>query len=415
MWRCLAVALAARLADEGVGIAVALLALERSGSPAAGGLVMAAWMAPHLLAAPLTGVYAERARRPALFYGAALAAFAVAIAALALLVGRAPLTVALVVAGLGGACGPVVSGGLSALLGKLVPPGAARDRAYGLDSAVYNTAWVAGPALVAVLAGAASAATALLLLAVAAGVAALLAAGLRVPPGDRAESLPARAELAAGLRAFISVPALRAVTASSCVAIFGMGGLTLTAVALAEDQGWRQGGGLLLTVLALGALAGSLVVARRPPGAGPQALAVGSLLLSGVALAAAAAAPSLLLCAVCFAAAGLGEGPLLSAVLRIRAEHAPPALHTQVFTLGAGAKIASAAAGAALTALAVDSVPHAVLLLAIAALQFAAAALLPALNRAGPAAPGPSVAGGTAEGGEAPRAAGAAGGSGAGA
>jgi MFS family permease len=376
--RYLLTALLARLADEGMGIAMALLALDRSGSPAAGGLVMAAWMAPHLLAAPLTGVYAERARRPGLFYGAALAAFGAAIALLALLAGRVPLGVLLLVAAAGGSCGPVVSGGLSGLLATLVPE-PERARAYGLDAAVFNIAWTAGPALVAVLAAAGSPALATAVLAASAVAAALLAAGLRAPPAARRAEVTGRrisGELASGLRALARVPELRAITAASCLAIFGTGGVTLTAVLLATGHGTPGGGGLLLTLLALGALGSSLLVARRPPRITARALAGRSLLMSGTALAAAAFAPSFALCAVCFALAGLAEGPLLSATLRIRAEHAPPEVRTQIFALGAGLKITAAAGGAALVALFAERLSPAVLLLAIAAVQFAAAGLL---------------------------------------
>lgn len=375
--RYLLTALLARFADEGVGIAVTLLALERGGSAADGGLVLAAWMAPHLLAAPLTGVWAGRARRPRLFHGGALAGFAVAIAALAVLTGRVPLPVTMAAAALGGGCGPVVSGGLSALVAGLVPP-ARLARAYGLDAAVFNVAWVAGPALVTLLSAAVSPAAATAVLAAAAGAAALLVLTLpgRPAPGAGAGHRGAgglTAELGAGLRALRDVRDLRAITVASSLAVFGMGALTPVAVLLALRHGTADGAGLLLTLLACGALGGSLLVARRPPRSGPRVLAVRSLLVTGTALAAAAAAPSFPLCAVCFALAGLGEGPLLSATLRIRAEQAPPGLRTQVFTLGAGLKIGAAAAGTALAATLSARVSPTVLLLAVAAVQFAAA------------------------------------------
>lgn len=50
--RYLAAALAARIASEGMGMAVVLLALERTGSAAHGAFVLTAWLAPHVLAAP---------------------------------------------------------------------------------------------------------------------------------------------------------------------------------------------------------------------------------------------------------------------------------------------------------------------------------------------------------------------------
>ncbi|MGW7192753.1 MFS transporter, partial [Streptomyces sp. NPDC054838] len=88
--RYLGAALAARFASEGMGMAVVLLALERTGSAAHGAFVLTAWLAPHVLAAPLAGAAAARARRPRLFYAGALGGFTAAVAALALLLGRAP-------------------------------------------------------------------------------------------------------------------------------------------------------------------------------------------------------------------------------------------------------------------------------------------------------------------------------------
>lgn len=150
-----------------------LLALARTGDATLGALVLTAWMAPHIAAAPVTGALAERVRRPALFYGGALAGFAAAVACLAYVTGRAPVAVTLIVAALGGSCGPVVSGGLSGLVASLVTEGPARDRAYAWDAAAYNAAAVAGPALAGVVAALAGPAAAVTVLAASAALATL--------------------------------------------------------------------------------------------------------------------------------------------------------------------------------------------------------------------------------------------------
>ncbi|HET6856112.1 MAG TPA: MFS transporter, partial [Streptomyces sp.] len=80
----LATAFLARLADEGMAVAVALLAMHRTGSAAQGAFVLTAWMAPHVLTAPLTGSLIGRITRPRLFYCGALGVFAASIALLAL-------------------------------------------------------------------------------------------------------------------------------------------------------------------------------------------------------------------------------------------------------------------------------------------------------------------------------------------
>ncbi|MEU6881574.1 MFS transporter [Streptomyces sp. NPDC046712] len=386
----------ARLAEEGMPVAVVLLALSRTGDARLGALVLTAWMAPHIAAAPLAGALAERVRRPVLFHATALGGFALAVLILALLTGRAPVAVVLVVALLGGSCGPVVSGGLSSLVASFTRAGRERDRAYAHDATVYNAASVAGPALAASTAAVAGPGAAVAGLGCSAAVAALLAAflpvGHRTPTGAASGARVGRvvrerslgADLVAGLEAVWGVRELRAVTAATCVGFLGLGGLTTTAVLLSAERGRPGDGGLLMTAFAVGALVGSLAVDRLWPRLPAGQLVGATLLGTGLALAAAAVVPSPLLCAALFGAAGLCDGPLLTATLRIRADHAPTGVRTQVFTLGAGLKISAAACGAALTGLAAHAAPAA-LLLGAAALQIVAAALHHVLRRA----PGP--------------------------
>ncbi|MEU9859967.1 MFS transporter [Streptomyces sp. NPDC047971] len=402
----LGTAFCARLAEEGFPVALVLLALARTGDAALGALVLTAWMAPHVAAAPVTGALAGRVRRPVLFYAGALTCFAAAVACLGAMTGRAPTLVTLTVAALGGSCGPVVSGGLSGLVASLVDEGPARDRAYAWDATTYNAAAIAGPALAGVTAALAGPGTAVAVLAASAALAALPAAALlagrpgalrgheasgtrgttpvpgrHAADGDGRARRSWRGDLVAGLVAVWGVRELRAVTAATCLGFLGLGGLTTTAVLLAGERGRPGDGGLLMTAFAVGALVGSLVVDRVWPRVPAGRLVGVTLLGTGAALGAAALAPSPLLCAALFAAAGLCDGPLLTATLRIRADHAPADVRTQVFTLGAGLKMSAAACGAALTGLAAGA-PPAILLLGAAALQVAAAALHHLLRRA---------------------------------
>ncbi|MFG2890620.1 MFS transporter [Streptomyces sp. NPDC048248] len=384
--RYLATAFLARLADEGMSVAVLLLTLQRTAGAAQGAFILTAWMAPHVIAAPLVGAMASRLRRPRLFYFGTLGGFAAAVGAMAVLVGRAPTPVTLIVALLGGACGPVVSGGLSSLIAALLPDGAPRNRAYALDAAIYNAASVAGPAAVSVLAATVAPGPAVGLLAGAAACAAALAATL--PFGSALPSTTSglahrgtmRADVAAGLAAVRRIRELRAITAGTCLAFVGLGGLTTTTVLLGDHRGDPGSGGVLMTAFACGALAGALVLATWRPTLPEPHLAAAALFGTGFALAGAALVPSLTACAALFAVAGLCDGPLLTATLRIRAAHAPPAARAQVFTLGAGLKITAAACGAALAGL-VAALPPPVLLLCIATLQLCAGLLYVGLRR----------------------------------
>ncbi|MEU9236386.1 MFS transporter [Streptomyces subrutilus] len=372
--RYLAAALAARFASEGMGMAVVLLALERTGSASYGAFVLTAWLAPHVLAAPLAGAAAGRTGRPRLFHFGTLAGFTAAVAALALLLGRAPLPLVLVVAALGGSCGPMVTGGLSSLVTGLVPAGAGRDRAYGWDASTYNAASVTAPAAVSLVTALGSAAPAMAVLAVSGALAAVLAATLPYGvPGAGAPREAPRAGLGAGLAALWRVRELRAVTSATTLAFVGIGSLTTTSVLLAAGLGSPGAGGVLMTAFAVGALAGSLTLGRMTS-VEPGRLVRWALAGTGAALAAAAFTPSLAATAVLFAVAGVCDGPLLTATLRIRSQYAPDAVRTQVFTLGAGLKVTAASAGAALVGFAAGAPPW-TLLTAIAGLQLAAALL----------------------------------------
>ncbi|MER5873307.1 MFS transporter [Streptomyces sp. NPDC002044] len=372
--RYLAAALAARFASEGMGMAVVLLALERTGSASYGAFVLTAWLAPHVLAAPLAGALAARTGRPRLFYPGTLAGFTAAVGALAVLLGRVPMPAVIAVAVLGGTCGPMVTGGLSSLVAGLVPAGTARDRAYSWDASTYNAAAVTAPAAVSVVVALGSAAPAMAVLAVSGAVAAALAATLPYEaPGPGPLHRSPRAGLGAGLAALWRVRELRAVTSATTLAFVGIGSLTTTSVLLATDLGSPGAGGVLMTAFALGALGGSLTLGRLTS-VEPGRLVRWSLAATGAALAAAAFTPSVAVTAALFAVAGVCDGPVLTATLRIRSEYAPDGARTQVFTLGAGLKLTAASAGAALVGFAADA-PAWALMTGIAGFQLAAALL----------------------------------------
>jgi hypothetical protein len=87
---------------------------------------------------------------------------------------------------------------------------------------------------------------------------------------------------------------------------------------------------------------------------------------------------------VLFATAGLLTGPLFCALLAVRDREAPPAVRTQVFTIGAGLKVTAGAAGAALAGFGTGLGP-AVLVFGVAGSQLLAAGVAAALLRRRPA------------------------------
>lgn len=375
----LATSFFARLADEGMGVTVALLALARTGNAALGAVVLTAWTAPHVLTAPVVGALAARHRRPCRFYAGTLLLFAASIATVAATVGRAPLIAVIGAAAVGGCCGPLVTGGLSSTLGSLTEPDS-RARAYAFDSATYNAASLAGPALGAIVTSVWSAGVATATLAAAGGLAALGAAALPLPRLATGKPVGLRAAATTGLVTIWRNGVLRGVTAGTSLAYVGIGALPVTAVLLTDSWGRARDGGLLMTAFAAGALTGSVLLARRPPPIAPERLAGYCLFGASIAFGLAAATPNLVIGLGLFAAAGAADGPLLAATLEARSRHSPPHARPQVFTMGAALKVTSAAVGAGLVGLTADTGAW-LLLLGIAGTQLAAFAALRLLPR----------------------------------
>jgi MFS family permease len=359
-----------RLADEGARVALVLLALERTGSAAVGGLLVAALLVPHVVAAGPVGSWADRARRPAAVVAVAGAGFGAALCVAVPALDAAPLALVVLVLIAGGCCGPAITGGLSSRLPSLLAR-AAMPRAFGVDALTYDVAGMLGPAVAGIIAGRASAGAATLALGGAAGLGAATVAALparrgspgSAPPAARTEARPRWA----GLAALAHDRVLGAVTAATSVAQLGFGALPVVVAVLATRHAAPSIAGLLLTALTAGSLLGSLLWIVRParPSRAPWVVMAG-LVAAGLPLAASAALPSIVAVAALFALSGVANGPLVGALLLTRERWAPAAARTQVFTLGAGAKITFTAAGSALAGLAAGW-PSPVQLLLVAA------------------------------------------------
>jgi MFS family permease len=338
-----------RLVDEGARVALVLLALDQTSSAGVGGLLVAALLVPHVVAAPGIGWLTDRAQRPRLVLSAAALGFAAALAAAALLLGRAPLGVVVAVLLAGGCCGPAITGGLTSQLSGLVPEDQL-PRAFGVDSLTYNISGIVGPAVAGTLAGIWGPGPATsTLAAVAAGGAAVLAS---LPLDARSVETRASASppLTSGVQAIIHDRVLRTVTTASSLGQLGPGALAVVAAVLAAALGRPAAAGWLLTSVALGGLLGSLWWTWRPASATRAARTVMLTLVGvGAPLAlAAATTSSLIVTAALFAVSGVFLGPLTGALFTTRQAHAPEAARAQVFAISAGLKTMAAAAGAAI-------------------------------------------------------------------
>jgi MFS family permease len=353
-------------------VALVLLALDRTGSGAFGGALVAALLVPHVVAAPLMGTLADRTLHPHRLYAGALTGFGAALAGCAMLAGRTPEIAVLAVVAAGGCLATMVTGGLTSLLSTLVPE-PQLPRVFGLDSVSYNIAGICGPAVAGLLAATVGPPGATLLLAGSVAAGGLLLCTLPIRARERAAGEPAPPRMTSGVLAIWRSPTLRAVTVATGVGQLGIGALPLVTALLATRQHSPALAGTLIAAFAAGGLLGSLAYARHPVGQRrPHRVVMIGLLATAMPMALATLTPDGIWSAALFAAAGFCTGPVFSCLLATRQRHAPPAVHTQVFTLGAGVKTTAAAIGAALAGQYAFLGPGS-LLLAVAGSQLAGA------------------------------------------
>jgi MFS family permease len=335
----------ARLANEAARVAVVLLVLERTDSPALAGALVAALTLPSLVTGPLLGAWLDRSPHRRAAFVANQVLLPLVLVGLLVAAGHAPSWVVVVLGVLAGVTSPVLTGGFTGLVAPLVPAHLLR-RAYGAESTSYNVAGVVGPSLAGVLAAALSPDVAVIVSAVLSGVA--LVAVLRVPMPLPSEA-PAEGLLRsvrAGLAHLARTPALRSVTVATTLSFMGMGAFPVVFPALAVDVGARPAAsGALFSAFAVGALLGSLTVAARAPRMGPLRLSLLGIAGLTAVFATLTAATTLTVALVLVVVAGAFEGPVLSSTLTVRELHSPAAMRTQVVTTAASIKFGAYALG----------------------------------------------------------------------
>jgi MFS family permease len=352
MTRYLLAATLARGADDGATIGLVLLAFEAlpGGDPAAvGGLLAAGLTAPHAFG-PWVARLLDKARDGRRLLAAAFVAYGIALTVSGVALGRVPVPLVLVGTVVTGACGPLLTGGLSSRVAGIVGDGEKRQRrGEGWDSVSYGLAGTLGPAAVAGIAALTSALAAVLALSVAAVLAAAIT--MTLPRDDRRttrEATPVREVL----RLLVRHGPLRRVNVATLATAFALGGLPIIAVVLADhltDQGGA--GATLVAVFGIGTLVGSLAVTAFPVRGEPELLTTRHVAVFGAVTALCAFAPTYPLALAGFAAIGLANAPFITATFAARSQYAPPAARAQVFVSMVSLKVATAAAGTAIAGL----------------------------------------------------------------
>lgn len=356
----------ARLANEGLKLALILAAAASPGGIRLGGMLVAAFLIPAVIAAPFVGRLADTSTNPTRLYSLAFAFNGATIAGAGLLLQADihPVFI-LALAALGGTVGPLLQGGLSALVGSIVPKDALH-RGYALDVVTYNVSAILAPAIVAAIAGLISPLASVMILAVLMLAAALSVTSIPMRRKGTSASLPVSSPLD-GLKAIGTIVPLRSTATATSIANISNGVLPVAATLLAADR-FSVNAGVLLSTMAVGALAGSLSYAARPFGTDkPELLVPVISLIVALPIGVIALTGSTPLALAFFALAGFLSGPQGAAQFSVRDRFSPPPVRTQVFTLSTSLKTTFAALGSALAGFIAGAPPSVMLAIAVAA------------------------------------------------
>jgi MFS family permease len=373
----------ARVADEMFSVGVVLLALERTGSAAVAGLLVAAITLPSLITAPLLGAWLDlRGRRKSLMMLDQVIASA-ALVAIALLLGHAPDALVVAIAFLAGLTWPLSFGGFTSLIPVIVSD-ELLPRANAVEATSFNFALIAGPLLAGAIAGLAGPEATVLTEAGLTLFTLVLLVGF-----DALDSGPVRAAgslmqvVRDGLRALVAVPELLGVTVAGALNLVGAGFLTVAFPYFCVEHldSPRNAAGALWAAFAFGSTIGALALVRLQRRYRAHNVVLVSMVAFGVLTLPWVLAESLPAALLLVAIGSIVDGPGLAATFAVRQDWAPRDLQGQIFTTAGGLKVGAFALGAAAAGPLVTGIGSSGAIIASAATCFVGAALGWALMR----------------------------------
>ena len=373
----LATSVPIRIASAGSVVAIPILSVHELGDVAIGGALVAASLAPAVLAAPIVGVALDRSRHPRRLIVIAAVVTFIGFAAVSLL-GILPLPLIAVLLVASGLAAPFMFGGLSSFVTDAIP---GERRAYAFDALSYNIASVAGPGVVALAGITGIGRLGMLLMAASALVGALGTIGL-VAPARPATDATFVGTIVAGLRHLTFHRPLVVVTTSGTLNAVGMGALPIAAVALAiERTGSASDGALIVTAFALGGLVGALTATIRPSTRFTPQLVMGTGLAAiGVFTLVAIPDFGIVWTIAAIGLSGVFTASSSAAMLLLRKQQSPLEVRSQVFTIGSGLRAMASGAGAALAGL-LAGMPAGILIAGIGVVWLLSAGLMLAYPR----------------------------------
>lgn len=375
-------ALPARLGDEMSGQAILLLGIA-AGSATLGSTLLAGLTFSAALGGPLLGAILDRAKHPGKVLALSLGLYAVGIAFIAWSLGHVPVWLSFGVALLAGFLMPSISGGWSSRLKSFIAE-EQMTRASAIDATTFNIAGLAGPAAAGLIAGWLGAHWAVAVL-VALFVAAL----------PMAWALPKRQvqikkhdttffqDVSAGLKVIVTNKSLFRITLLSVISYMGIGMLWVICPLVGLERAGNAGfGGVMMSVLSVGALVATAAYAKWPTKYSPDIIAFATTVILAIAMLLLALAGNVIFVLFAMLIAGLADGPQLAAVFAVRHREAPERSRSQVFTTGASLKITAAAVGAMLAgSLASNSLTWTIIAAGLSQLLAAAIFVLLVLKR----------------------------------
>ncbi|HSE29328.1 MAG TPA: MFS transporter [Candidatus Saccharimonadales bacterium] len=338
-------AISARLGDEMTGQAILLLGISL-GSAALGSTLLAGLTFSAAIGGPLLGAVLDRSERPGRTLALSLGLYAVGIGLIAWSIGHVPATISFALALLAGIFMPAISGGWSSRL-KSFNPKEHMTRVSAIDAATFNIVGLAGPALAGIIAGwlgASWAVAVIIALLVAALPMAWILPKHKIEFEKRTSFLQ---DVLSGLKIIVTNRALFRVTLLSVISYMGIGMLWVICPLIGLTQTGSVGfGGIMMSVLSVGALIATSLYAKWPTKYSADSVALTTTIILATALLLLAFAGNVFVVLAAMFVAGLADGPQLAAVFSVRHREAPEQFRSQVFTTGASLKITAAAVGA---------------------------------------------------------------------
>lgn len=346
-------ALPARLGDEMSGQTILLVALAATGTIRLGSTLLAGLTISAALGGPLLGTLLDRSHHPGKILAITLGLYAVGLGCIAITLGHVPMWMSIAIALAVGFLMPSISGGWSSRLKSFVTD-EHMTRASAIDAMTFNIAGLAGPALAGLVAawfGANWAVVVLVALLVAALPIALLLP--KHPLHDDVKKVvhatSFRHDVISGFKVIVKNKKLLRITLTSVISYMGIGMLWVVYPLVGSELFGKSGyGGVLASILSVGALIATMVYAKWPTKHSPDNVAFATTLILATAMAILAFANNEFVALVAMLIAGIADGPQLAAIFAVRHREAPERLRSQVFTTGASLKITAAAIGVGL-------------------------------------------------------------------